>query len=253
MTDLLWMPATDGTDPNPNYIGRFRAEVAKARRDWVLLDRTAFYAEGGGQPADTGVLRWDGGEARVVDVSKRGVVKHVVEGELPDAGVEVAGRVDWDRRYRLMRAHTAQHVASAEAHRRWGTRTLGAEMAPGVGTALVDEELAPGRLDDLRAALEDVVAADRPVRVSQEARDALEDRIDGDRVALDRVPSSVRRLRVVEVEGVDVCPCAGTHVASTGELGPIADVDLEAAGDDRWRLRLTLGSRDPPDPAERKP
>src|SRR5687768_17106757 len=101
------MPATPEPTPperNPNYVRRMDAKVQKvfpagAEPAWIVLDRTAFYAEGGGQPSDVGRLTWDGGEARVTHVSKKGAVKHVLEGETPPEGAVVHGEIDWERRY----------------------------------------------------------------------------------------------------------------------------------------------------------
>ncbi len=240
MTDLLWMRPQEDTGVNPNYVRRFDAEVTKARRDWLLLDRTAFYAEGGGQPSDRGTLRWDGGEARVEHVSKRGVVKHRVDGDLPEAGTPVEGEVEWERRYRLMRFHTSQHVVSAEAHRLFDVGTEGASLAPDHATVILDEALRPGELDDLRDAVDAVLTSPHPVRVTEVPRDEAEARVDGDRVNLHRLPQSVRRLRLVEVADVDLCPCAGTHVASTDEIGPLGGMALREEDGGDWVLRYEL-------------
>lgn len=247
MTDLLWMnPAED--EGNPNYVRRFAAEVQKARGDWVLLDRTAFYAGGGGQPVDRGTLTWDGGEADVVDVSRRGVVKHVLDGPTPDEGQEVEGVLDWGRRYDIMRAHTAQHLVSAVAHELAGVGTRRAEMEP-LGASV---ELA-GSLDgdDAREVLERTRAlarADRAVQVRRMRREAVEKQVPEGRADLSRVPQDRAKLRVVEIGDLDVCPCGGTHVGSTDELAPVEDL---AVGEDGTELRLELGPAEAPS-GERK-
>lgn len=255
MTDLLWMPAADGAsgpDGNPNYVRRFDAKVQKTLDDWVLLDRTAFYAEGGGQPSDVGRIVWDGGEARVAHVSKKGAVKHVVEGPLPPQGATVRGEIDWDLRHRHMRMHTSQHILSGVVWRTRTGRTVGNQLH--AERSRIDFEPAKFSNDDLRdleKELNAIVARDLPVRTYDEDRGVLEARLGQDRNLLNLVPQSVRRLRVVEVydpEGadarfgrtIDVCPCAGTHVARTGEIGRFEIVGRETKGANKDRIEYVL-------------
>lgn len=259
MTDLLWMPAADGRlgrEANPNYLRSFDAKVQKALEDWVMLDRTAFYAEGGGQPSDVGVLTWDGGEARVRHVSKRGAVKHQLEGDLPPAGVAVHGEVDWALRHAHMRMHTSQHLLSGVMWKLRGARTAGNQIH--ADRSRVDFEPAKLTQDDLRDVENEVnriLAADLPIRVYEEDRAVLEARLAADkgseRNLLNLVPQSVKRLRIVEIADpdetipayrgtVDVCPCAGTHVARTGEIGRMEILGRETKGANRERVEYLL-------------
>lgn len=250
MTDLLWMPATPEPTPpgrNPNYVRRMDAKVQKAAPPsgndpaWIVLDRTAFYAEGGGQPSDVGRLVWDGGEARVVHVSKKGAVKHALEGEVPPEGAVVHGEVDWDRRYRHMRMHTAQHLVSAVVWQRFEARTVGNQIQ--ADRSRIDFE--PLRLEaptvaDLEDAVNAITARDVPIVTYEAERADLERKL-GQRSLLHLVPQSVRRLRVVEIgEGVDVCPCAGTHTASTRELGRVEFIERESKGANKVRVAYEL-------------
>ena len=112
-TEILYMP-----DIEANYIRDFEAKVLAKGTDHVVLDRTAFYAEGGGQPSDTGTLTWDDGKggtasAKVLVVRKMGDITHHLEGPVPDVGTAVHGMLDWDRRWGHMRMHTSQHILSA--------------------------------------------------------------------------------------------------------------------------------------------
>ena len=110
MTEELF--ATDA------YVRSCEATVREAGDEGVVLDRTVFYARSGGQPGDTGVLRWDGGELRVLDTVKRGGrLVHEIDGETPTAGTAVTAEIDWDRRHTLMRTHTALHALSASRRR----------------------------------------------------------------------------------------------------------------------------------------
>lgn len=227
-----------GDEANPNYVGRFDATVRKARGDWVLLDRTAFYAGGGGQPVDRGTLRWEGGEADVVDVSRRGVVKHVLDGPVPDEGQEVEGVVDWERRYDVMRAHTAQHLVSALVHELAGVGTERADMEVGAATVELAGSLDDGDVDEVLERARELADDDRPVAIRRLRREAVEEQVPEGRADLSRVPQDRAKLRVVEIEDLDVCPCGGTHVGSTGELAPLADLSAGSGGD---RLRIELG------------
>lgn len=252
MTDLLWMPASEGpAEGNPNYVRRMDATVLKGLENWVLLDRTAFYAEGGGQPSDVGRLVWDGGEARVAHVSKRGAVKHELEGGLPPQGARVHGEIDWDLRHRHMRMHTAQHVVSGVVWRLRQGRTVGNQLH--ADRSRIDFEPAKFSADELRDLENEVnavLARDLPVRCYEEDRSVLEARLAADKTSernlLTLVPQSVKRLRIVEVydpaepRTVDVCPCAGTHVARTGEIGRIEFVARESKGANRERLEYVL-------------
>lgn len=253
------MPASDGREPreaNPNYVRAFDATVQKVLDDWALLDRTAFYAEGGGQPSDVGMLTWDGGEARVKHVSKKGAVKHTLEGDMPPAGARVHGEVDWDLRYRHMRMHTSQHLLSGVVWKLRGGRTAGNQIH--ADRSRVDFEPAKFDASDLRDVENEVnrlLAADLPVLVYEQDRSVLEQRLaetgGADRSLLGLVPQSVRRLRIVEIASpdaelapfgrtVDVCPCAGTHVARTGEIGRMEILGRETKGANRERIEYLL-------------
>lgn len=253
------MPASDGgkgPDGNPNYVRSFQARVQKTLDDWALLDRTAFYAEGGGQPSDVGRLTWDGGEAFVKHVSKKGAVKHVLDGELPPVGALVQGEVDWDLRFAHMRMHTSQHLLSGVVWKLRQGRTAGNQIH--AERSRVDFEPAKFTTDDLKDIENEVnriLAANVPIRVYEEDRGVLEARLKadatGDRSLLNLVPQSVKRLRVVEIAdpddllpeyrgSIDFCPCAGTHVARTGEIGRMEILGRETKGAGRERIEYLL-------------
>src|SRR5437867_4765924 len=126
-TRVLYMEERRGQEPDPCYAREFDARILERGTDFVVLDQTLFYAEGGGQPDDTGTLRWEGGEARVLRVTKeKGVVKHHVD-RMP-AAEEVHGAVEWDRRYKHMRMHTSQHLMSGLVFRSEGAMTVGNQI-----------------------------------------------------------------------------------------------------------------------------
>jgi misacylated tRNA(Ala) deacylase len=243
MTDVLylkpWDPAS-GSE-SPNYIREFDATVTKVTPDgWVLLDRTAFYAEGGGQPSDRGWLKWDGGECEISDVSKKGVLKHKVKGTPPPEGAAVHGVIDWELRHRHMRMHTSQHTLSGVVWKMFKAKTAGNQIH--ATHSRVDFAPAKWSDDDVKR-IEDecnrIFASGMPVRISERSRTDLESALAG-RSIIEAVPSSVKMLRVVEVGDYDSCPCGGTHVANTNEIGRMNIVAREYKGKETERVVYEL-------------
>jgi misacylated tRNA(Ala) deacylase len=224
------------------YLRSVDAGVTAAVGDRVALDRTVFYATGGGQPHDTGVLRHDGGEALVVDVRKDAdAVWHTVEGPVPAVGAAVAAEIAWDRRHRLMRTHSALHVLCGVIWHEWGVPVTGGNMEP--LAARMDFELDPTpegfgpRVEELVAA---EIAADRPIEVSFLPRSeaVLDEALIRTKVSL--VPESVREIRVVDIVGLDKQADGGTHVRSTAEIGTVRVVKTESKGKGNKRVRIVV-------------
>ena len=233
-TDLLYL--------DDAYLRSARSAVAAVDDGRVVLDRTVFYPTGGGQPHDTGTLRWDGGEARVVEVRKQGPdVWHTLEGAVPAVGTEVEGTIDWDRRHRLMRTHTALHVLCGVIWNEWGVPVTGGNMEP--LSARMDFELDPtpegfgARVEELVAA---EIAADRPIAVSSipRAEAVLDEALIRTKVSL--VPESVSEIRVVDIVGLDKQADGGTHVRSTAEVGGVRVVKTESKGKGNKRVRIEV-------------
>jgi misacylated tRNA(Ala) deacylase len=214
----------------------------------VALERTLFYPTGGGQPHDVGFLRWDTGSARVIDVRKQGEeVWHRLDvdgdgaaAELPE-GTTVHGEIDWERRYQLMRTHTALHVLCGVIWNEWGVPVTGGNMEP--LAARMDFELDPtpdgfgARAESLVAA---EIAADRPIEVSfiPRAEAVLDEALIRTKVSL--VPESVAEIRVVDIVGLDKQADGGTHVRSTGEVGRVRVVKTESKGKGNKRIRIAV-------------
>jgi misacylated tRNA(Ala) deacylase len=222
---------------------RFTARVVDEGDGGVVLDRTAFYVTGGGQPHDTGVLRWSVGDAAVVDVRKGegGLVWHRLDGPLPGVGTEVEGEVDAERRRALMRTHTALHVLCGVIWNRWGKAVTGGDMSP--LAARMDFEFDPlpeGFGAEVEALVNAELVADRPVAVSSLPREeALADAA-LIRTKVNLVPESVAEIRVVDIVGLDKQADGGTHVASTGEVGRIRVVKTESKGKGNKRIRIEV-------------
>ncbi|MDX1611262.1 MAG: alanyl-tRNA editing protein [Candidatus Thermoplasmatota archaeon] len=237
-TDVLYLP-----EPKKAYEKTFEARVVDATDKHLALDRTLFYATGGGQPHDTGRLAWDDGEARVVDVrKKKGTPMHKLQGTLPEPGTQVQGEIDWSRRHALMRMHTAQHVLSAVVYEQFeGTKTCGNNISTDYSRVDFEvDDFTDQDIQDIQAACNDVFTSDIEVKGYEEERSSLEARIDTERTLLHLIPDFITTLRVVEIPDVDICPCAGTHVASTGEIGEMRILRTENKGANRTRLVYDL-------------
>lgn len=220
------------------YLREFDATVVAVDGDRVVLDRTAFYPTGGGQPHDTGTL----GDARVTSVKKEGEnVWHTLGGPVPAEGATVHGAVDWDRRHALMRTHTALHVLCGVIWNRWGKAVTGGNMEP--LEARMDFEFDPlpeGFGPEVEQLVNDELAAARPIEVSFLPRvEALADE-DLIRTKVNLIPESVTEIRVVDIVGLDKQADGGTHVADTSEVGRFEVVKTESKGKGNKRIRIRL-------------
>jgi misacylated tRNA(Ala) deacylase len=238
MTELLYLPDDDGTT-------EFTATVTEATEEYIVLDATYFYPEGGGQPPDHGTLSWDGGEAEITDARKNhGDVRHYVDsmtGDPPAEGTTVEGRIDAERREKLRRMHTAQHVVSRIVLDEYDATTAGNQIHP--DRSRIDFEPAAFDADDIeRIERLSNEAIDRDYRVTKanRPRDEVEREVDEGRALLDLIPDSVDPLRVVEIEAFDMCPCGGTHVESLGEVGHVDIIDRTSKGEDVERIEFVL-------------
>jgi len=237
MTKILYMDDVEG-----NYIKEFDAVVTKKKKDYVALDRTAFYPLGGGQPSDTGYLEWEENKSRVKEVIKKGdTVKHILDGELPAVGTKVHGVLDWGSRYGHMKMHTAQHILSGIIFDDYNARTVGNQIH--ADYSRVDFDKVRFSDDDLKSIenkFNEIVSKNLPVKIYVEDRASLEKRVDSQRAHLDLLPSFVTKLRIIEIEGFDICPCAGTHVRNTSEIPKIDKIKRETKGKDRERIIYSL-------------
>ncbi len=241
MTEVLYMGEWRGDESveNPNYIREFDANITKRGETYVVLDRTAFYALGGGQPSDTGILRWDGGETRIAEVLKKGEIRHFVD-EVPSVD-QVRGVLDWDQRYAHMKMHTAQHVLSSVVYRQYQARTAGNQIH--ADHSRVDFQPVKFEEEDLvkvEQECNDIINRAVPVFIYEETRPELEKKMTEQRYILDMIPKSIPKLRVVDILDVDICPCAGTHVKNTSELGKVHILERRSKGKDIDRIVYEL-------------
>ncbi len=215
-------------------------ETARA----VLLDRTAFYPGGGGQPYDLGVLRFSGQEA-ALERSRKGPegVWHVVAAgvPLPAPGTAVEGQLDWDRRYRLMRTHTALHILCGVVFRDYHAQVTGGDMEPLQGRMDFEfENLTHDLVGAIEAAVNAEVAAARPVRVQILPREAAFQIPDLIRTKINLLPPGISEVRTVELVGLDLQADGGTHVANTSEVGRVRVVDYKSKGKINKRIYIEM-------------
>ncbi len=219
------------------------AIVLDATDEGVVLDRSAFYPGGGGQPPDHGVLLWGGTQSRVVGVRKGDdLLLQLAEGEpVPTVGTAVRGAVEDDRRTALMRTHSALHLLGGVVFREFGALVTGGNMEPLSGRLDFDlPEIPEGfkeRIAELCAA---EVRQDRPIEVRVLPRDEAFRIPDIIRTATNLLPPGLTEVRIVDIVGLDAQADGGTHVASTAHIGPIEVVKVESKGKANRRLRVAL-------------
>lgn len=234
MTELLYQ-----TD---SYLKTFNAVVIShdVEANAVLLDRTAFYPGGGGQPADRGQLVADDGRVFTVKKAARGNL-HVVEGDLPPVGAAVAGEIDWQHRYSLMRVHTALHVLCGVVWHDYGASVTGGNMEP--FKARMDFEFERMQKDlvaEIEARINEEAAKNHAIATQILPREQAFEIPDLIRTKVNLLPESVQQIRTVEIVGLDLQACGGTHLANTGEIGPIRVTDYKSKGGINKRLYIAL-------------
>ena len=242
--------STDSLYATDAYLQSWQAQVigVDIEQAAVALDRTAFYPGGGGQPADTGTLRVGHHAWRVGGSSRSGgAVFHRLGGEdeLSEVGTEVEAQLDWERRYRLMRTHTAMHVLCGVVYRDYGALVTGGNMD--VDRARMDFEmadLAPERIAEIERRINEEVAADREVRIAVLPRDEAFSIPDLIRTKINLLPEGITEVRTVEIVGLDLQADGGTHVAKTGEIGRIRIVGTRSKGKSNKRLEVVIDGRE---------
>jgi misacylated tRNA(Ala) deacylase len=225
------------------YLKEFDAVVTAVDGNKVALDRTAFYPGGGGQPNDVGTLTAANDETwNVVKVSKQGAdVWHELDREAPPIGTPVHGALDWDRRYKLMRTHTAMHILCGVIFRDYGASVTGGNMEPLKGR--MDFEFETMRQEFVKQIEEKInieVENARPTRVKILPREEAFQITDLIRTKIDLLPEGISEIRTIEIAGLDLQADGGTHVANTSEVGRIRVVDYKSKGKINKRIEVAL-------------
>lgn len=229
-----------------SYIKECEATVVRLEtrddRLGIVLDRTVFYPMGGGQPGDTGTLSWSGGEAEVLDTryGDGREILHIIaaDAQTPAAGAKVIASLDWQRRYRHMRMHTALHLLGAVLH--YGV--TGGNIAGDRSRLDFDMEETVDR-ESVDAALKGLVAGNHPISCRWITDEELAAQPELVRTMSVQPPKGAGKVRLLEIEDVDLQPCGGTHLHATGEVGDIRVGKVEKKGKRNRRVYIELDAR----------
>ena len=227
-----------------HYLREFEAQVEKVDGDSIVLNRTAFYPTGGGQPNDLGKISWDGGEAQVVDVSKKtGIVLHKLKGATPQASTAVHGTIGWERRYAFMRYHSALHVLCGLVYHMYGGLVTGGQIYPEKARMDFDlQEISPERVQEIEKECNKIVQSGRPITIRFLPREEAMKHPDLIRTKINLLPPDIAEVRVVEIEGLDVQADGGTHVSNTKEIQDIKVVKTDNKGRINRRMEIVLST-----------
>ena len=225
------------------YLRRFEARVVALDGREAVLDKTAFYPGGGGQPADKGTLGVGPVRASVVDARREGGgIVHVLDTAIPDTVRELNGELDWERRYAHMRYHTALHALSGIIWKTFDAKVTGGQMRP--DRARMDFSF-PGEwtadvVGEIERLTNEALEEDRLVRVYELPREEALKYPDLIRTQINLVPERVRTVRIVEIEGIDTQADGGTHVANTREVGELEITGYKSKGRQNKRVEFVL-------------
>ena len=234
MTDILCY--------NDSYLQDFEAIVTDVVGTGIVLDKTVFYPGGGGQPCDTGTIKWDGGSTEISKVSRvDGKLVHKVEDSMPDVGESITGVIDWDKRYQLMRTHTALHILCGVVWRDYAAQVTGGNMIP--LQARMDfelSEMSSGFASEIENLVNQEVQAERDIKVFNLSREEAFKIPDLIRMKINKLPDSISEVRIVDISGLDLQADGGTHVHNTREVGNIRVIGHESKGRINKRLRIAV-------------
>ena len=225
-----------------SYLRQFTATVLDQSELGVVLDQTAFYPGGGGQPNDEGTLRTGDLTYPVVRVKRsEGQIWHQVEGEAPAVRSVVEGDLDWERRYQLMRVHTAMHILCGVIWRDYGASVTGGNMEPLHGRMDFEfERMTADLVSEIEEKINQEVQVGRAIKTRILPREEAFQIPDLIRTKINLLPAGIEQVRVVEIEGLDLQADGGTHVANTREVGDIRIVDYKSKGAINKRLVVEL-------------
>ena len=237
----MYEPNENSSEPlyvEDSHLKEFDARIVKAGPKFIILDRTAFYPESGGQPSDTGKITYAGGETSVRKVMKRGKdIYHYLAGDIP-VGTEIHGTIDWEPRHWNMRRHSGEHLLTGLFEMRGS--------GPKVYSDLERLDFKPSELDEetvreVEAVFNSIVDEDLPLRIFFVSREKLDVGDDArKREFLAKIPRNIDRLRMVEIPGHALTFCFGTHVGSTGEIGRLSELSLSKAKKGRKIVHFLL-------------
>ena len=225
-----------------SYLKEFEATVTDVVDGGVVLDQTAFYTGGGGQPSDSGTLTTAVQEYQVTGVKRAdGNLVHQIAGDLPSTGATVQGVIDWERRYLLMRTHTALHILCGVVWRDYGALVTGGDMKPGEGRMDFEfEDFSAELVEELETKVNAEVSENRDIHAHNLTREEADQIPDLIRTKINLLPLNIQEIRTIDINGLDLQADGGTHVANTREVGSIKIVGHESKGRLNKRIRIAL-------------
>ncbi len=234
---------TERLDLIDSTVREWDATVLDVNEDGIVLDRSAFYPGGGGQPPDHGVLLWGGVQTRIEGARRGDDIRLIpAEGDpLPPVGTEVRGAIEDERRTALMRTHSGLHLLSGVVFRDFGALVTGSNMDPLTGRLDFNlDEVPPGFKEAVEEACNVEVAADRAIAAYELPRAEAFEIPDIIRTATNLLPENIEIVRIVDIAGLDVQADGGTHVASTNQIGAMRVLKVENKGKGFRRIRIAL-------------
>lgn len=238
MQEKMYMTQHPGLNPTP-----FISEIVDIQGDNIFLKSTYCYPRGGGQPGDTGIIKSKESKSKMHEVVSGDMIAHPVEEpDLFEMGDLITCHIDVERRNRHTSMHTAQHIVSAIAEDIWGAETVGNQLTFDKSRVdLLFEDKSQFEPDELVSTVNGILSKNIPVNIHQWSREQIMGHEQMRHTKfMDRIPSSVKELRVVEVEDIDLCPCAGTHVDNTAKIPFIEYVGKKNKGKGRIRFSYTF-------------
>ncbi|MCF7915738.1 MAG: alanyl-tRNA editing protein [Spirochaetaceae bacterium] len=236
MTEMLYH--------SDSYLKEFSAVVTDIDEEAgaVALNRTTFFPGGGGQPCDTGRLSYAGNTVPVLSVSRKAEkILHKIDGKLPEVGSEVHGEIDWERRYQLMRTHSAMHVLCGVVWRDYGAQVTGGNMDPLKGRMDFEfENFSADLVHEIEGKVNVEIQNGRNIQARILPRAEAEQIPDLIRTKINLLPDTLQEIRIVEIEGLDLQADGGTHVANTKEIGTFKIVGHKSKGKINKRLKIEL-------------
>ena len=225
-----------------SYLRECNSKVTDVNDHGVILDQTVFYPGGGGQPSDHGKLIWEKNEYLVKGLKRiDGQLVHLIDGDKPEINSEVLSIIDWNKRYKLMRTHTALHILCGVIWRDYSASVTGGDMKPLSGR--MDFELEEMSVDFSKEVEEKInaeVSKKRDIKVYQLPREEAFQIPDLIRTKINLLPEGIKFVRIVDINGLDLQADGGTHVNNTSEVGYIKMTGHESKGKSNKRLRIEV-------------
>ena len=234
---------TERLDLLDSTLREWQATVLDVDDNGIVLDRSAFYPGGGGQPPDHGVLLWSGVQTAIVGARRGDDIRLIpADGDpIPPPGTPVRGALEDERRTALMRTHSGLHLLSGVVFRDFGALVTGSNMDPLTGRLDFNlEEVPPGFKEAVEDACNVEVTADRAIEAYELSRAEAFEIPDIIRTATNLLPAEIEIVRIVDIKGLDVQADGGTHVASTQQIGAIRVLKVENKGKGFRRIRVAL-------------